>query len=399
VAVVGAGTAGSAAALMLTRAGHRVSMFEAVADPEPIGAGIMLQPIGMVVLDRLGLLDPILAHGHPVRRLRCVSGGRRLFDLPYSDRDPSAFGLGLHRGALFATLFEAVRREVAEVHCGARVDQITPDGFVDFGRDRAGPFDLVIAADGAGSALRARHRPDARDTRYPWGALWFVAEDPERLYRDELLQHVRGARKMVGLLPTGRSWNGDTTLVSLFVSVRRDRAEAVRSDLSSLKRDIAAVAPPATAILEQLQSSDQLLFAEYRHVTLREPARDRLVFLGDAGHAMSPQLGQGANLALWDAMTLADALADSFDDGLRTWSVNRRPHIRYYQFMTRWLTPFFQSDSRLAGWFRDAFMPLACALPVVRRQMVATMCGVKRGIVRRSMPLEMPRRTLKPADD
>ncbi|MBZ0117864.1 MAG: FAD-dependent oxidoreductase, partial [Sandaracinaceae bacterium] len=61
VAVIGAGTAGSAAALLLARAGHAVTLFEAVLEPKPVGAGIMLQPTGMHVLAELGLLEPILA--------------------------------------------------------------------------------------------------------------------------------------------------------------------------------------------------------------------------------------------------------------------------------------------------------------------------------------------------
>jgi len=113
-----------------------------------------------------------------------------------------------------------------------------------------------------------------------------------------------------------------------------------------------------------------------------------VVYVGDAGHAMSPQLGQGSNLALLDALALAAVLREERDLGraLPAYSRARRAQLRYYQIVNRALTPFFQGDSRLFGALRDLLMPLASRLPLLRTTMVATMCGVKRGFVRRSLP-------------
>jgi len=399
VAVVGCGTAGAAAALFLARAGHRVTVFEAVEKPSAVGAGIMVQPTGMRVLSKLGLLESVLARGSRVDRLHCVNADHRaVIDLSYRDVHPRAYGLGLHRGVLFTELFNACAREAGvTLLCGHPVEGLRSVGarrvVVERDGSEHGPFDLVVAADGARSQLRDDVPLTRRERRYPWGALWFIADDPKGDFDGTLFQVVRSTTEMLGFLPSGLGPEGQTKKVSLFWSIPCDGHEAWRQrGLEPWKDHLRRFEPRVAPLLDQIKDVEQVLFASYWDIILRPWATDAVVFLGDAAHATSPQLGQGANLALVDALTLAECLdagAPSLSEALQDYSRRRESHLGYYQWATRLLTPFFQSGVRPLAWPRDLFLGRVCKLPYVRRRMIRTMCGLERGVLFPN-PLPMP---------
>lgn len=404
IAVVGTGTAGSASALFLARAGHRVTVYERVPDPQPVGAGIMLQPTGMAVLAALGLCDEVVARGAVLQHLVAETpSGRRVLDLSYADLAADLYGVGLHRGVLFESLFRAVKQEPGvTVKLGFDIEDL----FIDHAGHwlveaktarRFGPHDLVVVCNGARSSLRddTSHAKTVR--RYPWGALWAVVPDVEHRYRERLFQVVRGTRVLIGLLPTGLGPTGTTPLVSLFYSLRGDRLDAFHAgDFAQWKAGVRADAPAAAPVLEQLHTHADLLFSEYHDVVMWPWNVGRVVYLGDSAHAMSPQLGQGANLALVDAAMLAQSFegAESVDDALFRYSRGRRTHLGWYQFVTRWLTPFFQSDLLPLGVARDLLFGAVCKVPLFRSEMVAMMAGISLGPFRR-LALEARPRALR----
>ncbi len=401
VAIVGCGTAGAASALLLARAGHDVTVFERVPEPGPVGAGIMMQPSGLLVLERLGLADRILERGARVARLLCETAtGRQVLDLQYEWLAEGLFGVGLHRGVLFETLHGALLASAARLRCGVSIEHARVRGdrvrlTEDTGERHEG-FDLAVVCDGARSRVRESMRDLTCDVRpYPWGALWFIARDPGGRFAGRLHQLVRGTGHMIGTLPTGLGPSqGQVQLVSLFVSTRGDAVEGVRAaGLQAWKEGVLAVAPSTAPLLDQVEDLSQLTFASYYDVVMPRWHAHRIALLGDAAHATSPQLGQGCNLALCDAAALADAIEgeNSVERALHRFTASRRAHLGFYQLATRWLTPFFQSDLPPLGWVRDALMGPACRFAFVRREMVRSMAGTKTGIFAGSMETRMPR--------
>lgn len=383
VGIVGCGVAGMTAAILLSEAGHAVTLLERFDQPQPLGAGLLIQPTGLRVLQRLGLHETALRLGARVAGIDGRSDlGHSVLDLRYGDLDARLHGLGLHRGALFTLLFERLQRSPARLTTGFEVASIAGTTLAAADGRKAGPFDLVLVCDGAHSHLRESLAPKHSAVVYAWGCLWTTLPDPDRRFAGLLHQRFRGNRHMVGVLPVGVAPGGDDNDdVTLFWSVRVAEMKAVRArGLGPLKAELLGIWPELAPLLEPLTSFDQFSDATYRDVVMSGFRRERVLFLGDCAHGMSPQLGMGANLALADAATLAGALArtPSLDAAIALFEQTRKRTLSLYSFVSRWLTPFYQGDLVAAGWLRDLTFGPACAFPPTRRAMLTMLSGTRR---------------------
>src|SRR4029077_4532722 len=265
VGVVGGGVAGQAASILLADAGHEVTVFERFAEPQPIGAGLLLQPTGLAVLRELGLADEAVAQGARVVGLEGrTQRGRSVLDLRYADLHPKAFGLGIRRGTLFDLLHARLRRSPAKLVTGAEIVDVAQGSVVDKQGAAHGPFDLVVIADGAHSALRTRLMPGARAPIYPWGCIWTTVPDLAGLGAAGLLrQRVHGTTVMMGLLPVGQGQ------MTMFWTLPVEALAADRTlDLSAWRRAAAATWPEPAALIDHAAAADDFARATYRHVAL-----------------------------------------------------------------------------------------------------------------------------------
>lgn len=383
IGIVGYGTAGQTAALLLTRDGHRVDVFEQAPALGPVGAGFLLQPTGLAVLWELGLLDDALAHGARIGRLFGETvQGRPVMDMRYRDLAAHLFGLGMQRGALFG-LLDAAWQEGRRIHCGRRIVAVDADTGVlrDDAGDAHGAYDLVIVADGAASSLRGSIATPALDRPYPWGAQWCLVAAHDWPWRDELRQRYVRARRMAGMLPVGTRPGDPTPRLSFFWSLPTEALSHAADDEAAWRRDVAEVWPEAEDLLRDTVVPAGLAQARYRDAVLRDWYHGRAVVMGDAAHAMSPQLGQGVNMALADALALRDVLRVHADlpSALAQYQKLRRAHLGIYHFWSRWLTPLFQSErDRLAGVRDRLFHPMS-RLPGGRGQMLRVLTGTRSG--------------------
>ena len=386
IAVAGCGPAGLAAALLLERSGHRVTLVERFATPQPLGSGLILQPTGLAVLRELDLVDALIARGSRLDRLYGLGAatGSVVLDVRYAALGPDAFGLGIHRGSLFEALFAAVTARGIAVETGCEITDVE-DGsggqvslVLDTGR-KLGPFDLAIDALGARSPLIGRALRPVRQRPLAYGAVWANAPLAAGFDPHALEQRYHRASVMVGVLPIGRRLDEETPLASFFWSLKpADHAQWQARGLDAWKADVLRHWPQTAPMLETITAPEQLLLASYRHHTLPVPAGRGLAFIGDSAHSTSPQLGQGANMGLLDACALAVAVNEAADiaGALQRYAAQRRFHVRLYQAASRLFTPFYQSDSYVLPLLRDRLVPPLARLPGIDRQLALLVAGL-----------------------
>lgn len=370
---------------MLARQGRRVVVFERFARARPVGAGFMLQPTGLAVLDALGMTPEVEALAQPIDHLfgRAAPSGRVVLDVRYSDLRRPRLALGVHRAAIFHILHDACRQAGVEFELGSEIVG-ADDGRLVFADGRASPrFDLVADATGAASPI-AHALPGflgAPRRELAFGALWATTPWPDDPHFDPraLQQVYRAARRMVGVLPVGARPGAPDRLATLFWSLKTADYPAWRArGLDAWKAEVLSLWPQTEGVLGAIRQADDLTLARYGHHTLARPVAARLAIVGDAAHSTSPQLGQGVNMGLLDAHALASALEESpsLHEALGAYARARRWHLRLYQALSLGFTPFYQADGRVRPWIRDHVLGRAARLPFAPRLLAATVAGL-----------------------
>lgn len=386
IAVVGAGPAGLAAALLLARDGHQVEILERYEAPKPLGSGLILQPTGLCVLSSLGLMPAMLAQGARIERLYGADAktGRTVLDVRYDALPGGRFGLAVHRAALFNVLHDAVVAAGIPIRTSTEATTIEASSlgatlFTDKGRS-LGTWDLVVDASGTKSRLKASSYRPAEPKPLAYGAFWAsLAWHGDGFDRNALQQRYDRARVMIGVLPIGRIAPAGDEMAAFFWSLKPAEADEVEArGINAWKDEVARHWPQCAPYLNQIGSFDDLTLARYGHHTLKTPAGRNLAVIGDAAHSTSPQLGQGANMALLDAAALAHALRAYSDiaNALSAYAATRRFHVRLFQALSYFLTPFYQSDSTTVPYLRDTLVATVAKVPPVPRILALMVSGM-----------------------
>ncbi|MEU6789619.1 FAD-dependent monooxygenase [Nonomuraea angiospora] len=361
VVVVGAGLGGVAAAVGLHRLGHEVTLFERGAELREAGTGIVVMPNGLRALDVVGLAGDVRGHV-----MHATLGGLRDWrgrPLLITDLARAQQEVGTPAIIDRAELHRALRAPLPPglVRTATPVERLEPDptgvNVISDGNPVA-RADAVIAADGIGSKLRAQLFPGHPGLRRTGridlrGMLPRPADLATDLLASQLVDRRSGA--MFGLFPVGEDrlyWFTDSVLRG----TPPDAHEARRQMLSLM----ADWHPLVTALIEATPPDDVYVDPIAR---LAEPlpsfAAGRIAFLGDAAHAMPPDLGQGASQAFEDAAALTRHLtgAEPADiaERLLRYDAERRPSAnRIMRAASR--QSRLTSQTGLGAWLRDALL-------------------------------------------
>ena len=338
-------------------------LLERVAQPRAVGAGILLQPNGIAVLNGLGLRDQLLARGVLVREAALRNAaGRPLQRLVTPDYGNGLdYMLVLRRSDLQSILLDAVEAHPGiDARYGATVVAVTRDGNVTYeseGKQETLSAELVVGADGVHSAVRASGEFGARVTST--GISYVRGLSPARVKVEESME----AWTPIGLFGMAPLSAGSY----FFTSARHPTLAAAlgRRDLAAFCAAWSSVYPPSRAVLDPLKEFEELLVNDVIEVQCTRFVDAKLVLLGDAAHAIAPNLGQGANSALVDAVVLTHGLreAPSQEEALRRYDARRRPAVQRVQRLAHRLGGAAEMRGAIPRTFRDTAFRLLSVLP------------------------------------
>ena len=354
ITIAGAGLAGALLATLLARAGWSVDVFEKRADPRAVGyeggrsINLALAERGLHALKQAGLHQAVLEQAVMMRG-RLVHFADRHTDLQRYGKDDSEVIWSVHRGRLNLLLLDAAQAAGTRMHFGARVDSVDFDAkSMRWFDDRTGAshdhrFDVLVGADGAGSALRgAINAVSPLGENYePLGHGYKELEIPPandggfRIEPNALHIWPRGRYMCIALPNTERTFT-----VTLFLPLH---AEGAAPGFDTLPDAAAAHALFVRDFADALP-----LVPEFDADWTRNPVGmlgtlhldrwtldSRAVLIGDAAHAMVPFHGQGMNCAFEDCVALARHIesASDFGSAFAAFEAERLPNARAIQQM------------------------------------------------------------------
>jgi 2-polyprenyl-6-methoxyphenol hydroxylase-like FAD-dependent oxidoreductase len=328
ILIIGGGVGGLASALALHKAGAEPVVYEAHPDSDQdIGAFLTLASNGMLALAQVGAAGVVAEAGFPLTTMRVVGAdGGELAAVPLGlHEDPLTRYRCLRRAALCAALRAEVLRRGIAVRQGKRLVSATEGAtrvtaVFDDGSTAAG--ELLIGADGLNSTVRTLIDPSAAPPRYAGQRVCYGYTAEAVRGAAESIEMIRGSAVAFGhaVSPGGETYwfarvtgpAGETT-----------PPDGLRSWLVPLLRPDAT---PAADIVAA--TGDRLMVTNACDLPTVERWRTaRMLLIGDAAHAASPATGQGASMALEDAIVLAKALRDDPSTALETYERLRRPRV------------------------------------------------------------------------
>lgn len=301
--ILGGGIAGLTTALALKQKGIETTVIEAAPEFRPVGAGIVLAVNAMRAYRRLGLYDQLLAAGNAVEQISIYDDKGGIINRTFTPGVEGLTNLAIHRAELHRVLLEALGDTTILTGKRSRDIEVTDQGYrVLFEEDFTVDTPYLIVAEGINSPIRRAIVPQSR-LRYSGYTCWRGIADNTLLNIHESSE-TWGPKGRFGMVPIGE---GKVYWFACKNAPPADsRMKAVgTADLLQLFKDYH---PPIPDIIRTTPDS-QMIWSDISDLEpMDRYAYGNLLFIGDAAHATTPNMGQGACQAIEDAMVLANCL-------------------------------------------------------------------------------------------
>ena len=382
VLVVGGGVAGPILALFLKKAGIAASVYEACTGPSEAGGGLGLADNGMAVLQAAGVLERVQAvsvqtHEWAFENQR----GHVLACMPGESKQNGPQPVMITRAALQQAVAEATLAEGIPMHYGKQLVAIedTPGKpvVVHFADGSTAEGDLLVGADGIRSHVRQCILPDAPKPMYtgmlaPGGFSPCIDGANYGAGAKKRVHFLFGANGFFGYIEVLTAKGPRTMWWSTAEAPLRSREEMSRTTKADHQNQLLKLhgdwAQPVPRLIETAE--DILDIAIHDVPSLPCWSAGRTVLIGDAAHAVAPHSGQGASMALEDAMLLAKLLRDFWGSDIRevfrAFEAERRPRTDRVIAMGRKNARHKQNTTPIAYWIQQQMMRIF--VPLVRRK-------------------------------
>jgi 2-polyprenyl-6-methoxyphenol hydroxylase-like FAD-dependent oxidoreductase len=330
VLIVGAGIAGLAAGRALRSLGFIVEIVERATSCPVTGAGLYLPGNGVRAIAALGLADALMSRAAPISHQRILNHRGRILSEIDLGRVWGGVGpcVGIRRADLHRVLLDgAAGVPIRPSTTIVRVTQTGENVGVQFDDGHNRSYDVVIGADGINSSTRRLVFGDI-PPRHVGQISWrFIT--PER-YGITAWTAMLGRGRTFLMIPVGST---ELYCYADLMTSGTDRRDDDRERLRTLFRDFAE---PVTRVLAQLDDTDRVHVGPIEEVDLDRVVDRRVALIGDAAHATSPNMAQGASMALEDALILAGTLRSgpSPIEALAAFAARRRRRVEWVRGRT-----------------------------------------------------------------
>ncbi|MGW1008425.1 FAD-dependent monooxygenase [Streptomyces termitum] len=337
VLVHGGGIGGLTLAALLGRRGHTVEVVELRDELDALGVGIIQPSNALHVMGEAGLLDACLDAGFEWEILTIADpAGTPRAEIPQPRMGDAPPANGIPRPALAALLADGVRAAGATIRFGATIQDLTDDGDgvdVTLTDGSTGRWDLVVGFDGIGSPLRTRLYGDRYTPEYTGFANWRVTV-PRLPQVKGVVMCMAGQEAKALLTPI----TDELMYLGAVFAEEADYRPGADTAHEELAKRLAAFSGPVAEALATVTGPEAVVYSRISQVTVEDPWHvGRIVLAGDAAHASTPHLAQGAAMAVEDALVLADSLRDedTVPAALTAWEARRRPRALWVQSLSR----------------------------------------------------------------